>query len=103
MAEGHTAPRHLQEGNRACILVDSREITTGLEVISSLRTVHGLQVEICPPRRKGKKKGEEERPKPAAAIKSFVLCTAEGSSVADNQGRMQETAMSMANVLGIRG
>lgn len=48
MAEGHTAPRHLQEGNRACILVDSREITTGLEVISSLRTVHGLQVEICP-------------------------------------------------------
>ena len=48
VAEGHTAPRHLQEGNRACILVDSREITTGLEVISSLRTVHGLQVEICP-------------------------------------------------------
>ncbi|XP_029340595.1 Fanconi anemia group M protein isoform X2 [Mus caroli] len=48
VAEVHTAPRHLQEGNRACILVDSREITTGLEVISSLRTVHGLQVEICP-------------------------------------------------------
>ena len=50
-----------------------------------------------------KKTLSEERPKPAAAIKSFVLCTAEGSSVADNQGRMQETAMSMANVLGIRG
>ncbi|GAB1297473.1 Fanconi anemia group M protein homolog [Apodemus speciosus] len=48
VAEVHTAPRHPQEGTRACILADSREITTGLEVISSLRTVHGLQVEICP-------------------------------------------------------
>ncbi|XP_056841558.1 Fanconi anemia group M protein isoform X4 [Rattus norvegicus] len=47
-AEVLIAPRHPREGNRACILVDSREITTGLEVISSLRTVHGLQVEICP-------------------------------------------------------
>uniref|UniRef100_A0A8C8W6E0 ERCC4 domain-containing protein n=1 Tax=Peromyscus maniculatus bairdii TaxID=230844 RepID=A0A8C8W6E0_PERMB len=48
VANGHTAPRPPQEGNRACILVDSREITSGLEVISSLRTVHGLQVEVCP-------------------------------------------------------
>ncbi|XP_052594569.1 Fanconi anemia group M protein isoform X2 [Peromyscus californicus insignis] len=48
VADGHTAPRPPQEGNRACILVDSREITSGLEVISSLRTVHGLQVEVCP-------------------------------------------------------
>lgn len=46
--EVHTAPRLPQEGHRACILVDSREITSGLEVISSLRTVHGLQVEVCP-------------------------------------------------------
>lgn len=48
MAEEHAAPRLPQEGSRACILVDSREITSGLEVISALRTVHGLQVEVCP-------------------------------------------------------
>ncbi|XP_028638024.1 Fanconi anemia group M protein [Grammomys surdaster] len=48
VAEAHTAPRHPRGGDRACILVDSREITTGLEVISLLRTVHGLRVEICP-------------------------------------------------------
>ncbi|XP_029413289.1 Fanconi anemia group M protein isoform X2 [Nannospalax galili] len=48
LAEAHTALRLPQAGKRACILVDSREITSGLEVISSLRTVHGLQVEVCP-------------------------------------------------------
>ncbi|CAH6839404.1 Fanconi anemia group M protein [Phodopus roborovskii] len=48
VTELHAAPRLPQEGHRACILVDSREITSGLEVISSLRTVHGLQVEVCP-------------------------------------------------------
>ncbi|XP_036062429.1 Fanconi anemia group M protein homolog [Onychomys torridus] len=48
VAAGHSAPRPPQEGNGAYILVDSREITSGLEVISSLRTVHGLQVEVCP-------------------------------------------------------
>ncbi|XP_049986758.1 Fanconi anemia group M protein [Alexandromys fortis] len=48
VAEVHPAPSLPHEGNRACILVDSREITSGLEVISSLRTVHGLQVEVCP-------------------------------------------------------
>ncbi|KAM4853895.1 Fanconi anemia group M protein-like [Thomomys bottae] len=37
-----------QEGKRTCILVNSREITSGLEVISSLRAIHGLQVEVCP-------------------------------------------------------
>ncbi|KAL1791451.1 Fanconi anemia group M protein isoform X1 [Sigmodon hispidus] len=47
-AEEHAAPGPPQEGKRACILVDSREITSGIEVISSLRTVHGLQVEVCP-------------------------------------------------------
>ncbi|KAL2304147.1 hypothetical protein Nmel_009442 [Mimus melanotis] len=31
-----------------CILADSREISSGLEVISSLRAVHGLRVQICP-------------------------------------------------------
>ncbi|XP_042533879.1 Fanconi anemia group M protein isoform X1 [Dipodomys spectabilis] len=36
------------EGKRTCILVNSREITSGLEVISSLRAIHGLQVEVCP-------------------------------------------------------
>lgn len=48
VAEVHPAPSFPHEGNRACILVDSREITSGLEVISSLRAVHGLQVEVCP-------------------------------------------------------
>ncbi|XP_041514715.1 Fanconi anemia group M protein isoform X1 [Microtus oregoni] len=48
VAEVHPAPSLPHEGNRACILVDNREITSGLEVISSLRTVHGLQVEVCP-------------------------------------------------------
>ncbi|KAL1765462.1 Fanconi anemia group M protein isoform X1 [Sigmodon hispidus] len=48
MAEEHAAPGPPQEGKRVCILVDIREITSGLEVISLLRTVHGLQVEVCP-------------------------------------------------------
>ncbi|NWY67413.1 FANCM protein, partial [Erithacus rubecula] len=30
-----------------CILADSREISSGPEVISSLRAVHGLRVQIC--------------------------------------------------------
>ncbi|NXQ43053.1 FANCM protein, partial [Catharus fuscescens] len=30
-----------------CILADSREISSGLEVISSLRAVHGLRVQVC--------------------------------------------------------
>ncbi|XP_014403677.1 PREDICTED: Fanconi anemia group M protein isoform X3 [Myotis brandtii] len=37
-----------QEGQRTCILVDSREITSGSEIISSLRAIHGFQVEVCP-------------------------------------------------------
>ncbi|CAO2586437.1 Fanconi anemia group M protein homolog [Lemmus lemmus] len=48
VAEVHPAPSLPHKGNRACILVDSREIASGLEVISSLRMVHGLQVEVCP-------------------------------------------------------
>ncbi|XP_021512904.2 Fanconi anemia group M protein [Meriones unguiculatus] len=47
-SEGHPAPTRPQEGSRACVLVDSREIASGLGVISALRTVHGLQVEVCP-------------------------------------------------------
>uniref|UniRef100_G1STA4 RNA helicase n=1 Tax=Oryctolagus cuniculus TaxID=9986 RepID=G1STA4_RABIT len=38
----------LQETERTNILVDSREITSGLQVISSLRAIHGLHVEVCP-------------------------------------------------------
>ncbi|NXR21785.1 FANCM protein, partial [Cinclus mexicanus] len=30
-----------------CILADSREISSGLEVISCLRAVHGLRVQVC--------------------------------------------------------
>ncbi|XP_045443513.1 Fanconi anemia group M protein isoform X2 [Pipistrellus kuhlii] len=37
-----------QEGQRPCVLVDSREIASGSEIISSLRAVHGFQVEVCP-------------------------------------------------------
>ncbi|XP_045704485.1 Fanconi anemia group M protein [Phyllostomus hastatus] len=37
-----------QQGQRTCILVDSREITSGSEVISSLRAIHGFHVEVCP-------------------------------------------------------
>ncbi|XP_049624293.1 Fanconi anemia group M protein isoform X2 [Suncus etruscus] len=37
-----------QECQRACIFVDSREITSGSAVISSLRAIHGLHVEVCP-------------------------------------------------------
>uniref|UniRef100_F7B274 RNA helicase n=1 Tax=Equus caballus TaxID=9796 RepID=F7B274_HORSE len=48
LAGTHAAPRFPPEGRRTCILVDSREITSGSEVISSLRAVHGLQVEVCP-------------------------------------------------------
>ncbi|XP_006160666.1 Fanconi anemia group M protein [Tupaia chinensis] len=49
----HTARKNTflglpQEGKSTCILVDSHEITSGLEVISSLRANHGLQIEVCP-------------------------------------------------------
>ncbi|XP_051833657.1 Fanconi anemia group M protein [Antechinus flavipes] len=37
-----------EKRQRNCILVDSREIASGSEVISSLRTIHGLEVEVCP-------------------------------------------------------
>ncbi|XP_006896075.1 PREDICTED: Fanconi anemia group M protein [Elephantulus edwardii] len=43
----HTSLSLPQEGKRTRILVDSREITSGSEVISSLRAVHGLEVDIC--------------------------------------------------------
>ncbi|XP_077617403.1 Fanconi anemia group M protein [Crocuta crocuta] len=48
LAGTHTSLRLPQEGQRTCILVDSCEITSGSEVISSLRAVHGLHVEVCP-------------------------------------------------------
>ncbi|XP_010975269.1 Fanconi anemia group M protein [Camelus dromedarius] len=48
LAGTHASLRLPQEGQRTCILVDSREITCGSEVISSLRAIHGLQVEVCP-------------------------------------------------------
>ncbi|XP_053451315.1 Fanconi anemia group M protein isoform X2 [Nycticebus coucang] len=48
LAQTHSSLTLPQEGKNACILVDSHEITSGLEVISSLRAVHGLQVEVCP-------------------------------------------------------
>ncbi|XP_040825749.1 Fanconi anemia group M protein isoform X1 [Ochotona curzoniae] len=37
-----------QEREKTYILVDSREISSGLGVISSLRAAQGLQVEVCP-------------------------------------------------------
>ncbi|XP_046931618.1 Fanconi anemia group M protein [Lynx rufus] len=48
LAGTHASLRLPQEGQRTCILVDSCEITSGSEVISSLRAVHGIQVEVCP-------------------------------------------------------
>lgn len=48
MAGTHACFRLPQEGQRPCILVDSREITSGSEIISSLRAVHGFHVEVCP-------------------------------------------------------
>lgn len=48
LAGTHASLRLPQEGQRTCILVDSCEITSGSEVISSLRAIHGLQVEVCP-------------------------------------------------------
>uniref|UniRef100_F6QFV0 RNA helicase n=1 Tax=Callithrix jacchus TaxID=9483 RepID=F6QFV0_CALJA len=48
LAGTHTSLRLLQEGKGTCILVGGHEITSGLEVISSLRAIHGLQVEVCP-------------------------------------------------------
>ncbi|XP_036625445.1 Fanconi anemia group M protein [Trichosurus vulpecula] len=37
-----------EKRQKTCILVDSREISSGSEIISSLRTIHGLEVEVCP-------------------------------------------------------
>ncbi|XP_037359165.1 Fanconi anemia group M protein isoform X2 [Talpa occidentalis] len=48
LASAHASLSLPQEDQRTCILVDSREITSGSEVISSLRAIHGLQVEVCP-------------------------------------------------------
>lgn len=48
LAGTYASLRLPQEGQRTCILVDSCEITSGSEVISSLRAIHGLQVEVCP-------------------------------------------------------
>ncbi|KAL4692852.1 hypothetical protein H8959_016662 [Pygathrix nigripes] len=48
LAGTHTSLRLPQEGKETCILVGGHEITSGLEVISSLRATHGLQVEVCP-------------------------------------------------------
>ncbi|XP_052515899.1 Fanconi anemia group M protein [Budorcas taxicolor] len=48
LADTHASLRLPREGHRTCILVDSREIVSGSEVVSSLRAIHGLQVEVCP-------------------------------------------------------
>ncbi|KFO29748.1 Fanconi anemia group M protein [Fukomys damarensis] len=48
VAEPQTPLRFAQEEKRTCIFADSREITSGLTVISSLRAVHGFHVEVCP-------------------------------------------------------
>ncbi|KAI5771218.1 FANCM protein [Gulo gulo luscus] len=48
LAGKYASLRLPQQGQRTCILVDSCEITSGSEVISSLRAIHGLQVEVCP-------------------------------------------------------
>ncbi|XP_076982966.1 Fanconi anemia group M protein isoform X2 [Tamandua tetradactyla] len=47
LAEAYTSGLP-QEGKRTYILVDSHEITSGSEIISSLRAIHGLEVEVCP-------------------------------------------------------
>ncbi|XP_055989841.1 Fanconi anemia group M protein [Sorex fumeus] len=41
------APLPLEE-RKPCIFVDSREISSGSAIISSLRAIHGLHVEVCP-------------------------------------------------------
>lgn len=48
LAGTYTSLKVIQDGHRACILVDSREITSGSEVISSLRANHDLHLEVCP-------------------------------------------------------
>lgn len=37
----------LEKKPSLCILVDSREISSGAEVISSLKAVHGVKVQVC--------------------------------------------------------
>ncbi|KFP21016.1 Fanconi anemia group M protein, partial [Egretta garzetta] len=37
----------LEKAPSLCILVDSREISSGAEVISSLKAVHGVKVQVC--------------------------------------------------------
>lgn len=34
-------------GTALCVLVDSREISSGTDVISSLKAVHGVKVQVC--------------------------------------------------------
>uniref|UniRef100_A0A8C3L6T1 ATP-dependent RNA helicase FANCM n=1 Tax=Chrysolophus pictus TaxID=9089 RepID=A0A8C3L6T1_CHRPC len=48
-ASGPTkAPPALPDGDTAlCVLVDSREISSGTDVISSLKAVHGVKVQVC--------------------------------------------------------
>nr|XP_045010510.1 Fanconi anemia group M protein isoform X3 [Jaculus jaculus] len=48
LANKLSASRLPQDERKPCILVDSHEITSGLEVISSLRSTHGFHVEVCP-------------------------------------------------------
>ncbi|NXO18813.1 FANCM protein, partial [Oriolus oriolus] len=38
----------VERGSALCVLVDSREISSGPEVISCLRAQHGLRVQVCP-------------------------------------------------------
>uniref|UniRef100_A0A8C3XUP8 ERCC4 domain-containing protein n=1 Tax=Chelydra serpentina TaxID=8475 RepID=A0A8C3XUP8_CHESE len=47
---GPLTPGHLALATRKaslCILVDSREISSGSEIISSLKAVHGVKVQVC--------------------------------------------------------
>ncbi|XP_066197441.1 Fanconi anemia group M protein [Saccopteryx leptura] len=48
LAGTHASLGFPQGDQRTCILVDSREITSGSEIISSLRAIHGFQVEVYP-------------------------------------------------------
>uniref|UniRef100_A0A8D0GDI0 ERCC4 domain-containing protein n=1 Tax=Sphenodon punctatus TaxID=8508 RepID=A0A8D0GDI0_SPHPU len=48
-SKGTAAPAQgsLGQLNPLCILVDSREISSGSEIISSLKAVHGMKVQVC--------------------------------------------------------
>lgn len=41
------SPALLDGDTALCVLVDSREISSGADVISSLKAVHGLKVQVC--------------------------------------------------------